>query len=140
MFQLKSLEFLLTTKYFYFFFFAKSQSLFVITRLFLLKQFPGKSKLKEGIFTLEQINEVLNRVDPMFYQDIIEERSGNGYCGYLHCSNTPSNEKQQYRISITFNKVFEIDERKKYCSDVCFRRSMFLLGKMIDLNLFLFNQ
>ena len=66
----------------------------------------------------------------MFYQDIVEERSGNGYCGYLNCSNTPSNDKQQYRISITYNKVFEIDERKKYCSDVCFRRSMFLLGKV----------
>ena len=100
-----------------------------LRKVFLSYIITGKSKSKEGTFTLEQINEILNRVDPMFYQDIVEERSGNGYCGYLNCSNTPSNDKQQYRISITYNKVFEIDERKKYCSDVCFRRSMFLLGE-----------
>ena len=45
------------------------------------------------------------------------------------CDKCPSNEKQQYRISISYNKVFEIEERKKYCSDVCFRRSLFVLGK-----------
>ena len=34
-----------------------------------------------------------------------------------------------FRISCNYNKVFDIEERKKFCSDVCFRRSMFILGR-----------
>ena len=47
----------------------------------------------------------------------------------FYASKSPSNEKQMFRISCNYNKVFDIEERKKFCSDVCFRRSMFILGK-----------
>ena len=31
------------------------------------------------------MRKILKNVDQMFYQDIVEERSGNGCCGYLLC-------------------------------------------------------
>ena len=43
----------------------------------------------------------------------------------------------KFRISCSFNKVFEVDERNKYCSDVCYRRSTFVAFQLDESPLWL---
>ena len=96
-------------------------------------------------------------LDRIFYQDVVEERSGNNCCAYALCDKEIKIKSTKYRISCNFNKVFEISERnketfakmkskfffrkmpfyeikssniEKYCSDICYRRSMFVLGQL----------
>ena len=42
-------------------------------------------EVSEGKFSVAEVQEILKNVDQMFYQDIVEERSGNDCCGYLLC-------------------------------------------------------
>lgn len=42
-------------------------------------------EVSEGKFSVAEVRKILKNVDQMFYQDIVEERSGNGCCGYLLC-------------------------------------------------------
>ena len=39
-------------------------------------------KYSEGEFEVEEFLDDLRWIDPTFYQDIVEERSGNNVCGY----------------------------------------------------------
>ena len=39
-------------------------------------------KYSEGQFRVEEFLDDLRWIDPTFYQDIVEERSGNNVCGY----------------------------------------------------------
>jgi hypothetical protein len=67
-----------------------------------------------------------------YYNDIITERSLIDLCGYGLCQNKLSftqsgfKSSQKYRISIKYNKVFEITERKMFCSNLCFKSSNYL--------------
>ena len=42
-------------------------------------------EVSEGKFSAAEVQKILKNVDQMFYQDIVEERSGNDCCGYLLC-------------------------------------------------------
>ena len=54
-----------------------------------------------------------NYLNENYYQDIIDERNCVKLCGYALCSSVLNNvPKQQYHISTTQKKVFDITERK----------------------------
>ena len=55
----------------------------------------------------------LKYLDRVFYQDVVEERSGNSCCAYALCENEIKVKSTKFRISCNFNKVFEISERNK---------------------------
>merc|ERR1712037_913265 len=74
-------------------------------------------KYSEVEFEVEEFLDDLRWIDPTFYQDIVEERSGNNVCGYALCGKCVNTHLSKFRISCSFNKVFEVDERNKYCSD-----------------------
>ncbi|KAG9343304.1 hypothetical protein JZ751_014285 [Albula glossodonta] len=58
------------------------------------------------------------------YKDTVEERSIAKMCGYPVCSNKLENvPKQQYKISTKTNKVYDITERKCFCSNFCYKAS-----------------
>ena len=63
-----------------------------------------------------------------FYQDCVEERSLTGVCGYPICDNVkPSFEKKgKFHISLKDKKVYDLAERKLFCSNQCFKASSFL--------------
>lgn len=66
------------------------------------------------------------------YDDIIEERSISVLCGYPLCDKTLTDiPKQQFIISRAQNKVFDITERKKYCSNECYRASVYLREQIL---------
>lgn len=53
-------------------------------------------------------------------------------CGYPMCDKTLSNiPKQQYIISRTQNKVFDITERKKFCSNKCYKSSIYIREQIL---------
>ncbi|RWS13359.1 putative RNA polymerase II subunit B1 CTD phosphatase RPAP2-like protein [Dinothrombium tinctorium] len=61
------------------------------------------------------------------YDDVNVERSLTGVCGYPLCSNRLQNiSKQQYKISLKTHKVYDLSERKLFCSNRCFKASSFI--------------
>ncbi|KAH9284133.1 putative RNA polymerase II subunit B1 CTD phosphatase Rpap2 [Echinococcus granulosus] len=62
------------------------------------------------------------------YDDIPVERIGYGNCGYPLCPKPASATqfKQQYRISVARRRVYEVGDRKYFCSDWCYRASCYL--------------
>ncbi|XP_008277394.1 putative RNA polymerase II subunit B1 CTD phosphatase rpap2 [Stegastes partitus] len=63
-------------------------------------------------------------IAPANYKDTIEERSIAKLCGYPICPNKLGKiPTQQYKISTKTNKVYDITERKCFCSNFCYKAS-----------------
>ncbi|XP_051944127.1 putative RNA polymerase II subunit B1 CTD phosphatase rpap2 isoform X2 [Hippocampus zosterae] len=59
-----------------------------------------------------------------YYRDAVEERFITKLCGYPLCSNKLGKiPKQQYKISTKTNRVYDITERKCFCSNFCYKAS-----------------
>ncbi|KAF5894483.1 putative RNA polymerase II subunit B1 CTD phosphatase RPAP2, partial [Clarias magur] len=66
-------------------------------------------------------------ITPANYSDVVEERFIAKMCGYPVCSNRLTKFlTQQYKISTKTNKVYDITERKCFCSHFCFKASKYL--------------
>uniref|UniRef100_A0A3P9IZ79 RNA polymerase II subunit B1 CTD phosphatase RPAP2 homolog n=1 Tax=Oryzias latipes TaxID=8090 RepID=A0A3P9IZ79_ORYLA len=63
-------------------------------------------------------------ITPANYRDAVEERSILKLCGYPTCpkqlGKIPS---QQFKISTKTNRVYDITERKRFCSNFCYKAS-----------------
>ncbi|XP_067310182.1 putative RNA polymerase II subunit B1 CTD phosphatase rpap2 isoform X2 [Pseudorasbora parva] len=58
------------------------------------------------------------------YKDTVEERSIAKLCGYPVCPNKLTNvPTQRFKISTKTNKVYDITERKCFCSNFCYKAS-----------------
>ncbi|KAG5847629.1 hypothetical protein ANANG_G00128190 [Anguilla anguilla] len=63
-------------------------------------------------------------ITPSNYRDAVEERCIVKMCGYPVCPNKlGSVPKQQFKISTKTNKVYDITERKCFCSNFCYKAS-----------------
>ncbi|XP_075281022.1 putative RNA polymerase II subunit B1 CTD phosphatase RPAP2 isoform X2 [Opisthocomus hoazin] len=91
---------------------------------------------KKALYMVEQLLEeniteefLLNSgkfITPSHYKDIVDERSIIKLCGYPLCQNKLENvPKQKYRISTKTNRVYDITERKCFCSNFCYRASKY---------------
>ncbi|KGL82916.1 Putative RNA polymerase II subunit B1 CTD phosphatase RPAP2, partial [Tinamus guttatus] len=91
---------------------------------------------KKALYTVEQLLEeniteefLVNSgklITPSHYKDIVDERSIIRLCGYPLCQNKLENvPKQKYRISTKTNRVYDITERKCFCSNFCYRASKY---------------
>ncbi|XP_077189129.1 putative RNA polymerase II subunit B1 CTD phosphatase RPAP2 [Paroedura picta] len=68
---------------------------------------------------------------PSHYKDVVEERFIIKLCGYPVCQKRLENvPKQKYRISTKNNKVYDISERKCFCSNFCYRASKYFEGQI----------
>lgn len=66
------------------------------------------------------------------YDDIVEERFITKLCGYPLCDITICEvPKQQFTISIVQNKVYDITDRKKFCSNKCYKSSTYLKEQIL---------
>lgn len=71
-------------------------------------------------------------INQAHYDDIVEERSIVKLCGYPLCDITLTDvPKQQYVISRIKNKVYDITERKKFCSNKCYKSSVYLKEQIL---------
>uniref|UniRef100_A0A8C2T7C8 RNA polymerase II subunit B1 CTD phosphatase RPAP2 homolog n=1 Tax=Coturnix japonica TaxID=93934 RepID=A0A8C2T7C8_COTJA len=65
-------------------------------------------------------------ITPSHYKDVVDERSIIKLCGYPVCQNKLENvPKQKYRISTKTNRVYDITERKCFCSNFCYKASKY---------------
>ncbi|VUZ53461.1 unnamed protein product [Hymenolepis diminuta] len=62
------------------------------------------------------------------FDDIPVERFAYKNCGYVLCRNTLTENhlNQKYRISVARRRVYEVGDRKYFCSDWCYRASCYL--------------
>ncbi|XP_030791031.1 putative RNA polymerase II subunit B1 CTD phosphatase RPAP2 [Rhinopithecus roxellana] len=65
-------------------------------------------------------------ITPAHYSDVVDERSIVKLCGYPLCQKKLGIvPKQKYKISTKTNKVYDITERKSFCSNFCYQASKF---------------
>ncbi|KAI7810165.1 putative RNA polymerase II subunit B1 CTD phosphatase rpap2 [Triplophysa rosa] len=81
-------------------------------------------RLLEDNMTEEFVITCVWHITPANYKDTVEERSIAKLCGYPLCSNKLNNvPTQQFKISTKTNRVYDITERKCFCSDFCYKAS-----------------
>ncbi|KRT80397.1 hypothetical protein AMK59_8786, partial [Oryctes borbonicus] len=69
-----------------------------------------------------------------------EERAISKLCGYPICGKKiPDMPKQKYIISTKVNRVYDISERKNYCSNFCYQGSLFVKNQIESSPLWLRN-
>ncbi|CAO2639030.1 RNA polymerase II subunit B1 CTD phosphatase Rpap2 [Lemmus lemmus] len=83
-------------------------------------------QLLEENITEEFLKECGMFITPAHYSDVVDERAIIKLCGYPLCQKTlGAIPKQKYKISTKTNKVYDITERKSFCSNFCYRASKF---------------
>ncbi|XP_053099593.1 putative RNA polymerase II subunit B1 CTD phosphatase RPAP2 isoform X3 [Hemicordylus capensis] len=83
-------------------------------------------RLLEDDITEEFLVDCGKLITQSHYKDAVEERFIIKLCGYPICQNKLQNvPRQSYRISTKTNKVYDITERKCFCSDFCYRASKY---------------
>ncbi|XP_048207920.1 putative RNA polymerase II subunit B1 CTD phosphatase RPAP2 isoform X2 [Perognathus longimembris pacificus] len=81
-------------------------------------------QLLEENITEEFLKECGKFITPAHYSDIVDERSIIKLCGYPLCQKKLGTiPKQKYKISTKTNKVYDITERKSFCSNFCYKAS-----------------
>ncbi|XP_036412388.1 putative RNA polymerase II subunit B1 CTD phosphatase rpap2 [Colossoma macropomum] len=81
-------------------------------------------RLLDDSVTEEFLIDCARMITPANYKDAVEERSIVKMCGYPVCPNKLTNvPAQQYKISTKTNKVYDITERKCFCSNFCYKAS-----------------
>nr|XP_036853851.1 putative RNA polymerase II subunit B1 CTD phosphatase RPAP2 isoform X4 [Manis javanica] len=81
-------------------------------------------QLLEESITEEFLRECGKFITPAHYSDVVDERSIIKLCGYPLCQKKLGIvPKQKYKISTKTNKVYDITERKCFCSNFCYKAS-----------------
>ncbi|XP_022610746.1 putative RNA polymerase II subunit B1 CTD phosphatase RPAP2 [Seriola dumerili] len=81
-------------------------------------------RLLEDSVAEDFLSDCAKFITPANYKDAIEERSIAKLCGYPICPNKLGKiPTQQYKISTKTNKVYDITERKCFCSNFCYKAS-----------------
>ncbi|KAF0749803.1 putative RNA polymerase II subunit B1 CTD phosphatase RPAP2 [Aphis craccivora] len=86
-------------------------------------------------------SELLNKlysINVCHYEDVVEERFILKQCGYVMCDKKLTDiPNQKYKISLALTKVFDITERKKFCSNICYKSSKYLQNQLLTSPLWL---
>ncbi|XP_016379070.1 putative RNA polymerase II subunit B1 CTD phosphatase rpap2 isoform X2 [Sinocyclocheilus rhinocerous] len=81
-------------------------------------------RLLEDSVTEEFLIDCAWHITPANYKDTVEERCIAKLCGYPRCPNKLTNiPTQQFKISTKTNRVYDITERKCFCSNFCYKAS-----------------
>lgn len=74
-----------------------------------------------------------NLITTSHYADVVEERMIAKKCGYPVCNNQLNQiPTQRYKISLKTNRVYDITERKCFCSNFCFKASKYFESQISD--------
>ncbi|ESO05710.1 hypothetical protein HELRODRAFT_171372 [Helobdella robusta] len=75
----------------------------------------------------DELSTMLHLLFVQQYDDVIVERSISSFCGYALCAaDLIEVPKKKYHISHLTSTVYDIEERKKFCSNNCFLSSKHL--------------
>ncbi|XP_053675477.1 putative RNA polymerase II subunit B1 CTD phosphatase RPAP2 homolog [Anopheles nili] len=84
---------------------------------------------------------MLKDINQCHMEDIVQERAIGKICGYPLCDNKLTDiPKQQYVISVTRSKVYDITERKNFCCGECYKASNYIKQQMLTSPLWLRDQ
>lgn len=87
----------------------------------------------ESTATEEQLKEDCQILTQQDYDDITTERSILKLCGYPLCDKnlcSAKDSRQKFKISTKTNRVYEITERKMFCSNTCYESSTHLKSQL----------
>lgn len=88
------------------------------------RAFDIVNRLLETSVTEEYLKEACQLISRSHYEDVVEERAIVYLCGYPLCDSPLTNvPKKKYHISTKSNQVFDITERKNFCSNQCYKAS-----------------
>ncbi|XP_028159198.1 putative RNA polymerase II subunit B1 CTD phosphatase RPAP2 [Ostrinia furnacalis] len=90
--------------------------------------------LLEKNISEEYFLQCLPDINQCHFEDVVEERAILHMCGYPLCQNILSIKdipKQQYRISVKNNKVYDITTRKSFCSNGCYKSATYIKQQML---------
>ncbi|XP_045103898.1 putative RNA polymerase II subunit B1 CTD phosphatase rpap2 isoform X3 [Portunus trituberculatus] len=76
-------------------------------------------------------------INPQVYNDVVVERAVTGLCGYPLCSNTFTDTYGSRSYVIRNNVVYDITERRNFCSNVCYEASQLVHQQVLTLPLYL---
>ncbi|TMW41460.1 hypothetical protein DOY81_013461 [Sarcophaga bullata] len=83
----------------------------------------------------------LRDINQCHYDDVVDERHILHFCSYPLCGVLLEKVPvQQYQISTVSNKVYDITDRKKFCSTQCFKASEYIKSQMLTSPLWLRHQ
>lgn len=96
---------------------------FKIEKLVFVWQEKLFSQARNSAPTLQRAATYLQ---PKTYEEVVEERVVQSWCGYPLCDNTPKTEDlQKYKISLSQRKVYDQTELANYCSEGCYHKSKY---------------
>uniref|UniRef100_G3T0M8 RNA polymerase II subunit B1 CTD phosphatase RPAP2 homolog n=1 Tax=Loxodonta africana TaxID=9785 RepID=G3T0M8_LOXAF len=88
-------------------------------------------ELLEEDITEEFLKECGKFITSAHYSDVVDERTISKLCGYPICKKKLGIvPKQKYKISTKTNKVYDITERKSFCSNFCYKASKFFQAQI----------
>ncbi|KAI8081944.1 Rtr1/RPAP2 family-domain-containing protein [Gilbertella persicaria] len=72
-------------------------------------------------------------LQPKTYEEIVEERAVQAWCGYPLCGESPQTEAlQKYKISLSQRKVYDQSELANYCSEGCYQKSKYYMMQLSE--------
>jgi RNA polymerase II-associated protein 2 len=79
-----------------------------------------------------ELLEMLKEINQEHYDDIVTERAISKCCGYPLCNEKLGEiPKQQFHISSNTKTVYDLTDRKNFCSGFCLRKSNFLKVQLL---------
>ncbi|EAT43556.1 AAEL005036-PA [Aedes aegypti] len=97
--------------------------------------------LLDPVDDVDQFLVMLRDINQSHFDDVVQERAIQKICGYPLCLNELVNIPQQkYVISLSNKKVYDITERKNFCSGDCYKASNFVKEQMLTSPLWLRDQ
>ncbi|RKP25861.1 Rtr1/RPAP2 family-domain-containing protein [Syncephalis pseudoplumigaleata] len=86
--------------------------------------FSWQEQLSEPC-TEQVLLEAARYLQPRHYQEVLEERDANGYCGYPVCERSPKAVGSKYKIDFSRQVVYDQSALKAFCSRRCQAASRF---------------
>ncbi|EPB92652.1 hypothetical protein HMPREF1544_00381 [Mucor circinelloides 1006PhL] len=103
---------------------------FKIEKLVFVWQEKLFSQPKTSAHTLQRAATYLQ---PKTYEEVIEERVVQEWCGYPLCDDAPKLQQvQKFKISLSRRKVYDQTELANYCSDACYHKSKYYTLQLSD--------
>lgn len=103
---------------------------FKIEKLVFVWQEKLFSQPKISAHTLQR---AVTYLQPKTYEEIVEERVVQEWCGYPLCDDAPKlQELQKYKISLSRRKVYDQSELANYCSNACYHKSKYYTLQLSD--------
>lgn len=103
---------------------------FKIEKLVFVWQEKLFSQAKVTPHTLQRASTYMQ---PKTFEEVIEERVVQEWCGYPLCDRPPkTQELQKYKISLTHRKVYDQSELANYCSESCYHKGKYYIMQLSE--------